>query len=62
MNMTLFSTFYFILAFYLLHYSNIEKINTNNDAKSLQMETFLIDGRHHFKSITITQKETDYDT
>ncbi|XP_011703976.1 PREDICTED: uncharacterized protein KIAA0556-like isoform X2 [Wasmannia auropunctata] len=37
---------------------NIEKININNDAKSLQMETFLtIDEQHDFKNITI--KESD---
>lgn len=49
-------SFYSRLLFFYI--SNIEKININNDAKSLQMETFLtIDEQHDFKNITI--KESD---
>ncbi|XP_011865392.1 PREDICTED: uncharacterized protein KIAA0556-like isoform X2 [Vollenhovia emeryi] len=40
---------------------DMKKIDLNNDAKSLQMETLLIDDQHHFKNITLKMEEDDVD-
>lgn len=40
----------------ILYNSNVGKMNVNNDAKSLQMETFLIDDQHNFNN-TLSEKE-----
>ncbi|XP_036144382.1 katanin-interacting protein isoform X2 [Monomorium pharaonis] len=57
-TMTLFSTFRSHVS-YTLYISNIEKITISNDAKSLQMETFLIDDQNYFKNITIKREDDD---
>jgi len=50
---------FFLFSSFILYISNIEKININNNAKLLQMETFLIDDQYHFKNITIKKQSDD---
>jgi len=51
---------FFLFSLFILYISNVEKINTSNDAKSLKMETFvLIDDQHHLKNIIIKKEDED---
>lgn len=58
MSVTISITFYpSLFPFFYPLYSDVEKIDISNDAKSLQME-FLIDDQRPFKNITFEDDDT----